>query len=67
MLAILGYAVLAFVLFWIVSDPTGAASTVAYIAHSLGVAATSLAHHLSAGKPALNGVAARVDQAWRTP
>ena len=54
---LLGYAALAFVLFWVVSDPTGAANTVAYIAHALGVAATSLTHHLSAGKPALPGVA----------
>ena len=49
MLAILGYVALAFALFWVVHDPTGAANTVAYVAHALGVAASSLTQHLSAG------------------
>ena len=52
---LLGYVALAFVLFWIVTDPAGAANTVAYVGHALGVAATSLTHHLSTQKPALTG------------
>ena len=51
MIAILGYAALALALFWIVHDPTGAANTVAYIAHALGVMAATLTAHLSAGRP----------------
>ena len=51
MIAILGYAALAFALFWVVHDPTGAANTVTYIAHALGVMASTLTAHLSAGRP----------------
>ena len=49
MIALLGYAALALALFWVVHDPTGAADTVAYIAHALGVMASTLTQHLSAG------------------
>lgn len=56
MLTLLGYAVVAFALFWVVKDPAGAAGTVAYIAHQLGVAGGALVQHLS--KPTLTGVAA---------
>lgn len=62
MWSFLGYVALAFVLFWVVKDPTGAAGTVAYIAHALGVAASSLAQHLSMHTAALTGVSARIDQ-----
>ena len=48
-LTLLGYAALALALFWVVHDPTGAADTVAYIAHALGVMASTLTQHLSAG------------------
>ena len=51
MIALLGYAALALALFWVVHDPTGAADTVAYIAHALGVMASALTAHLSAGLP----------------
>jgi hypothetical protein len=37
-----------------VKDPAGAAGTVAYVAHQLGVAGTTLAQYLS--KPGLTGV-----------
>jgi hypothetical protein len=57
----------AFGLFWVVHDPTGAANTVAYVAHALGVVASSLAQHLSAGKPALTGVAGQNDQTLGAP
>jgi hypothetical protein len=53
MLTVLGYAVVVFAVFWLVKDPAGAAGTVAYVAHQLGVAATSLEQHL--GKPGLTG------------
>jgi len=49
----LGYCAAAFAVFWVVKDPAGAANTVAYIAHQLGVAGTTLTQHLS--KPALTG------------
>ena len=57
---ILGYAVLAFAVFWVIHDPTGAANTAAHVAHALGVAASSLTHDLSMGKPALTGVSAPI-------
>ena len=50
----LGYCAVAFALFWVVKDPAGAAGTVAWIAHQLGVAGTTLAQHLS--KQGLTGV-----------
>lgn len=55
-MSLLGYVVLAFVLLWIVHDPTGAANTAAYVVHALGVAASSLAHQLSI-KTGLTGAA----------
>ena len=55
---LLGYAAVAFVLFWVLHDPTGAANTVAHVAHALGVAAGTLTHQLSAAKPALTGESA---------
>ena len=57
MLTVLGYAVVAFALFWLVKDPAGAAGTVAYVAHQLGVAGTTLTQHLS--KPGLTGSSSR--------
>jgi hypothetical protein len=57
MFTVLGYAVVAFAVFWLVKDPAGAAGTVAWIAHQLGVAGTTLMQHLS--KPGLTGGLAR--------
>jgi hypothetical protein len=54
---VLGYAVVVFAVFWLVKDPAGAAGAVAYVAHQLGVAATSLEQHLS--KPGLTGSSSR--------
>ena len=56
MLTVLGYAAVAFALFWVVKDPAGAAGAVAYVAHQLGVAGTTLTEHLS--RPGLTGGAA---------
>ena len=53
----LGYVAVAFALFWLVKDPAGAAGAVAYIAHQLGVAGTTLTQHLS--KPGLTGSSSR--------
>ena len=57
----LGYVAVAFTLFWVVKDPTGAANTVAHVASQVGVWASTLAQHLSTSKPALAGDSARVD------
>jgi hypothetical protein len=46
---VLGLVVGVVVLVWVVIDPTGAAGAVIHVAHQLGVVASSLTHHLTAG------------------
>ena len=58
----LGYVAVAFILLWVVKDPTGAANTAAHVASQVGIWASTLAQHLSSHKPALPGVSQRNDQ-----
>jgi hypothetical protein len=62
MWTLLSYIAAALAFFWVVHDPTGAANTVAHVAHQMGVAASALAQHLSTQKPALPGVSPGNDQ-----
>jgi hypothetical protein len=49
-MSVLNWAILIFIVFWMVKDPTGAANTVIHIAHALNIVATSLTQHINTGK-----------------